>query len=380
MKKIRITPILLVLILSLMFSKPVKSQHFLDTSSVWSIWYDGSNEGGGNIGFRVRLMQPVDSSGTWKSTILYSRNQNPDAWLPYFGQLKEDGAGKKIYMNSTLLYDFSIVAGDTFGFMKCEKVDSILMNGSYRHRWIFYCLQNPWPLTDTADIWVEGIGSIKRGLFYPGSWFCSGIVGNPFTELICFHQGVNLLYMDTLFMDCLKTSTWYPPVKFPNSTDNHWNYNYEELNNFGGINQGNLKVSSLKDTVIHGLSCRKYSAVTTNHLGQPVSNIPFYLRQTGKKIFYSVGGSFYELFDLGADAGYNWTSRNPYEIYGLTPDADSLTTYTVDSVYYEFPLWAGQPFSFRTLIISSSSGWKFKLPVREITGGRWFFFPGKWEE
>jgi hypothetical protein len=324
-------------------------------------------------------MHPVDSSGILKSKILYSRNQNPDDWFQNLGELKEDTIGK-IYLNSTLLYDFSLLPGDTFGSMKCLAADSILMNGSFRHRWIFKCLTSPIPTADTVDIWLEGIGSIMHGLFYPGAGFCSGVVGNPFTELICFHQAGNLLFMNSFYSDCLQTSTFFPPNIWPAETENHWTYNYKEPNSFGGYDIGNVTIRSIKDTIFHGWSCQKYSFVTINHLNQQVSNFPIYMRQSINKILYSVGGAYYELFNFGAGQGYTWTSRNPYEIYGLTPDSDSLTTFTVDSVYYEPPIWNWEPFSFRTLGISSNSGWKFKLPVREVTGGRWFFFPGKWDE
>ncbi|MCX6270026.1 MAG: T9SS type A sorting domain-containing protein [Bacteroidetes bacterium] len=373
-----LTPILLFLVFLLNSSGNVVSQNFLDTSSVWSIWYDCTGEGGGNIGFRIRLTEPVDSGGMWQSGILFSRNQNPDEWISHFGKLREDSSGN-IYLNSTLLYNFSLLPGDTFGDMRCITVDSVQMNGNYRQRWIFQCLSGSLPGFDTADVWVAGIGSL-HGLFYPGAWFCSLIVGNPFTQLICFHQAGNLIFMSSSFADCLHSSNYYAPEKWPAGLNNYWSYNYEEQNGFGGINLGNVLIRSLQDAVINGFSCRKYSSLTVNHLNQTLSNITFYIRQTGTTVYYSFGGPFYELFDLEADAGDSWTTRNPYEIFGLTAEPDSLTTFTVDSVFYDPTYFSWSPFCYRNLVISSSSDWKFKLPVMEITGGHWFFFPGKWDD
>ncbi len=361
---------------------PGKTQTFLDSSSVWSIWYDASGGGGGNIGYQIRLSEPVLSNGFWESDMYYARNQNPDEWTHLLPKLREDSTGN-IYLNFSLLYDFNLISGDTFQDMRCILVDTVLLDIP-RKRWYFKCLDNPSPGFTPVDTWIEGIGSIMRGLFYPGFWGCSMVVGNPYTQLICFHHSGNLVYMNPLLTNCLKSSNWYAPEKWPADDKNYWSYSYEEQTGFGGVNLGNVHIESIKDTVVGGFPCRKYQSTTVNHLNQTLSDIPFFLRQTGTLISYSFGGQFYELFDLGADPGYSWTTRNPYEIYGLTPGPDSMSTFTVDSIYYQtrmgqqWSIW--DPVLFRSLAISSSSQWNFHLPVMETTGGRWFFFPGKWDE
>jgi len=374
--------IILQVFLLLSVFLPGKTQTFLDSSSVWSIWYDASGGGSGNIGYQIRLTEPVFSNGYWESDMFYARNQNPDEWTHLLYKLREDSTGN-IYLNFSLLYDFNLISGDTFQDMRCILVDTVLLDIP-RKRWFFKCLDNSWPGSNLSDTWIEGIGSIMRGLFYPGFWGCSWTVGVPNTQILCFHHSGNLVFPNPFSLNCLKSSHSNYTKNWLASDVNYFSFGFEEQTGFGGINLGNVHIESIKDTVVGGLPCRKYQSTTVNHLNQTLSDIPFFLRQTGTVISWSFGGPFYVLFDLGADPGDSWTTRNPYEIYGLTPGPDSMSTFTVDSVFYQtsmgqqWSIW--NPELYRCLAISSSSQWKFHLPVMETTGGRWFFFPGKWDE
>ncbi len=373
--KVRGTWILLCLLIPVIAGY---SQSFLDTSSVWSLWYDATGEGGQNTGFRVKLEQPWDSAG-WKiSSIQISRNQNPEEWFPGFGRLRED-INNNIWLNNNLLYDFSIQPGDTFLDKLCFSRDTVMLGGVSRIRWMFECLDTIWWSNDTADIWIEGIGSIRRGLFYSDFLFCPPPLGTPFTYLICYHHGNIPVFINQNFNSCLHSSTFLPPEHWPDGPDNKWYHDYEEPNPWGGTDLGNICIKSVSDAVVSGYPCRKYRCQTVNHMEEMVMDDYFYLRQEGSVVYYSFGGPFYVLFDLGAHPGDSWTTRNPYEIYGLAPEADSMTTYTVDSVYYSDAFWPSEIF-YRNLVISSSSDWTFKMPVMEVTGGRWFFFPGRWDD
>lgn len=123
------------------------------------------------------------------------------------GFIRQDISMKKVYVrvsDSTekLLYDFTLNKGDTLqpnninvwslDTIVVNSVDSVLINGQYRKRWVL----SP-PIFNDTTMLIEGIGS-NRGLFE--SIIKSGF--EEWAELVCFEQNGKKIFPDTLGDTC----------------------------------------------------------------------------------------------------------------------------------------------------------------------------------
>jgi len=122
----------------------------------------------------------------------------------YVGAFREDTSARKIFFvqpldsSENLLYDFTMVVGDTVkGFLSSywaclpyaqivNSIDSTLVGGSYRKRWI---IGTGW------FKFIEGIGSTAGLLDH----VCE-IIDGPITSLLCFSQNGIVLYPSNAWM------------------------------------------------------------------------------------------------------------------------------------------------------------------------------------
>jgi len=128
------------------------------------------------------------------------------------------------YANDTieqLHYDFNLAMGDSFyfyyapmmGWHYVTSVDSLFINGSYRHTITF----------DQVDTWIEGIGS-DAGLFESNM-----LIGNLYTSLLCYSENGNVIYSP--LGDCNRSGTWINEVSnslikvYPNPANNVIEFN-----------------------------------------------------------------------------------------------------------------------------------------------------------
>jgi hypothetical protein len=128
----------------------------------------------------------------------------------YLAAVREDTIGMKIYSffnddhQERLIYDFSLEAGDTasiytyWPFRTAEKkhikvvhVDSILINNQYRRRLEI----------ERGDFWVEGIGSIEWGLFFPVPFGWADL-GLP--KLLCIHENDLMIWQRPGYNTCFE--------------------------------------------------------------------------------------------------------------------------------------------------------------------------------
>jgi len=104
-----------------------------------------------------------------------------------------------------LLYDFSAQKGDTikqndYIYSVVTGIDSILIGDTYRKR--FQVEHNSF--FHNPDYIVEGIGSIKNGLF---GLVTDGITGGSFYwEHICYHENEEVYYLNPKFDECYPES------------------------------------------------------------------------------------------------------------------------------------------------------------------------------
>lgn len=357
---------LIIALLSVSLTGSAQYIHLLDTGRVWNCWWNSAG-GGGSGGYQLKLGQTVIFGSKTFYNVLYSNNLYPGEWLGNGIYLREDSARKVWQMwpgyPDHLLYDFSLTPGDTFNMtLQCDSVDSVFIGNSYRRRWTF----------TSGEKWVEGLGSLTSGLMFPDNYGTVGIL----SEAVCVHENGNLVYQDTSFTDCSPVGSQYD--KWVPDLLTHWYHDYLEENPNGTEpNKGYVNIKSIKDTVISSHSCKKLLSTFVNHLGATVGTIPFYTYTNGRKVYYTFNHNFSMLYDFGANPGDSWTMRNPYEIYGLSPDSDSMSVITVDSVAGR---WDHFPIVYKQMYTHSSGSWFFDKPVMVRTGGDGFLFPGKWNE
>ncbi len=104
--------------------------------------------------------------------------------------------------NETLLYDFAMQPGDSIccnentSLVLLRTSDTILDDGNIRKRYDFQYKENGY-LMDEHEIWIEGIGS-ELGLLHVGSL---SLVGGTY-ELLCYYEGDDLIWHNSLFDSC----------------------------------------------------------------------------------------------------------------------------------------------------------------------------------
>jgi hypothetical protein len=144
--------------------------------------------------------------------------------LSYYAAVREDTIGEKIYAvfpcdsamlpyspylcDEVLLADFNVQAGDQIKvyckwpglserWITVDDVDSIWIDNQYRKRinMVDYYSNTNWP----PDSWVEGIGSIVYGLFFP-SPEAMALGDSP--KFLCMHLNGELLYRNPIYDTC----------------------------------------------------------------------------------------------------------------------------------------------------------------------------------
>jgi hypothetical protein len=163
-------------------------------------------------------------------------------WDPnryYYAAVREDTIAGKIYAlypcdSSRLIYnlpdyceeklmaDFSVKAGDkvtVYSFwpayyasqlVTVKDVDSVLIENEYRKRInLVDRMSNNfnWP----SDSWVEGLGSVVYGLFFPGPEVVIDL-GDP-PKFLCLHVGDVLIYQNDLYSTCYVQNSGFGGIK-----------------------------------------------------------------------------------------------------------------------------------------------------------------------
>jgi hypothetical protein len=119
--------------------------------------------------------------------------------------MREDTTGK-VWLKMTandeefLMYDFSIITGDTVQVGKDDPVDllvdsitTVIINGIDHQKYWFTCFTNEY----YHEYWIEGIGS-NQGIVWSGS---AMIVGG-FFRLLCKSKNEVLYYMNPDYSSC----------------------------------------------------------------------------------------------------------------------------------------------------------------------------------
>jgi hypothetical protein len=187
--------------------------------------------------------------------------------------VREDTIGEKIYAlypceyyyydcEEVLLADFDVQAEDQIevycrwpwfssNWVTVEKVDSIWIDNQYRKR---VKIVNGYPSHLPQDYWVEGIGSIAFGLFFPSPEAVADLGDTP--KFLCLHLNGELLYRNPLYDTCfVKDSGVDIPVIVPPedgtycSVDNEWiyidgSYTYRIYNAHGSLILSGISSSS----------------------------------------------------------------------------------------------------------------------------------------
>ena len=263
---------------------------------------------------RIYYLEFTNSSGYYSMV----RPLSPD--------IKDCVSHQKAYSEGEiLLYDFNNKRiGDTLFVYPygnpaiITDIDSILIQNSYRKRYEY----------DSGytgkDYVVEGIGSVKLGLFdaLTPMVVCGGLFE---WEFVCFSQNNELIYQNPDFKNCNSTEKWSDSDYFKTGTE--WYYGETNRINPSNPDLKSIGYNALKstgDTIINGQKCY----IISRTKGNPscyTGNEPFYLKQSNDTVsFYNKDkNKFCMLYFYGAHKGDSWTIEYPLGDVLVTVDSVS---------------------------------------------------------
>lgn len=225
-----------------------------------------------------------------------------------------------------LLYDFNnkkigdMLFNSRYG-TTITNIDSILVGQTYRKRYEYGSWQYG------KDYAIEGIGSVKTGLFDAISDIplCGGIFG---WEFVCFSQNNESIYQNPDYKSCNSTEKWSDNDYLKTGTE--WYFGETSRMSSSNPDLKSISYNALKstgDTIINGQKCFIISRIKGNPSCY-TGNEPFYLKQSNDTVsFYNkVKNKFCTLYVYGAHQGESWTVE--------FPSGDILTT--VDSVTIDY--------------------------------------------
>ena len=145
-------------------------------------WYFGYHAGGG--GTVYEYPDVLMTGDTLINGLTYKKVFEPGGINhPYESAVMEDGF-RKVFLKQfsdtssspgTLIFDFSLQVNDTFISPYVERIDTMLvvrsidtifLGGALRRQFVLYPLN--YSSYDSTDVWVEGIGSLRYGLYQDG--------------------------------------------------------------------------------------------------------------------------------------------------------------------------------------------------------------------
>ncbi|MFN8287076.1 MAG: T9SS type A sorting domain-containing protein [Chitinophagales bacterium] len=182
--------LILSLILVLLFYTKTQSQVYqyvplIDSSAVmeWKgqCWFDVMHSSVNHINHYIIKGDTLLNGNSWRKLFIVNYNVQVDTVLT--GAITET-AGKKVYykaftdsanINGDLVYDFNLKIDDTLfrpgavdEIMVIKNIDTVWGPLGYSKQ---FSLCNAY-VNDTTftDVWIEGVGSIKKGLFASRCW------------------------------------------------------------------------------------------------------------------------------------------------------------------------------------------------------------------
>lgn len=216
-----------------------------------------------------------------------------------------------------LLYDFNVKVGDNvqLGFYRCtiQSIDSIKIGDSYRKRY-----------NTGYDEYVEGIGSIKKGLL--GTLIQIPTCGGGMSwEHVCFSQNGETVYRNPAYRDCNSTQKWSDKNYLVKNTQ--WYYGetifpfYTPTIKIDDYNS----LKSLGDTLINGKNCniiRHVRNTPTCYGYHPT----VYIYQSNDTVFFynTTTKKFSSLYVYAANKGDSWIVEYPAGIVKVNVDSISF--------------------------------------------------------
>lgn len=177
----------------------------------------------------------------------------------FYGYMRED-TSKHIYFSydgqsEHILYDFNLSLNDTIFIPWSEyldsiqsrvaQIDSVQYGSSYRKRYTLEEIASGWGLGD--HIWVEGIGSISHGVFYPEIWWV-----DQSAWLMCYSHNGEGLYGGgcPVTLDVQNLTQQGNIVLYPNPTSSTITIQTENIMNVEIINiQGKVIYDGIENAV-----------------------------------------------------------------------------------------------------------------------------------
>lgn len=173
------------------------AQNLVSQGNQWNTsttsWWGGQN----TYSKSLKVEGTIETNGYIYSKIIRSSDSLNNEWINTNIRLRQDSSSK-IYIlengNESVLYDFSLIIGDTFYIESwdCEiivtNIDSVQLNNGEKRKRLF--LNNSVHPGEPPLEWIEGIGS-QFGLTEYRGVYCAIDLNN---KLLCFYNNQELLY------------------------------------------------------------------------------------------------------------------------------------------------------------------------------------------
>jgi hypothetical protein len=222
MKTIKFFKQCLLAAIAAIMALPAQSQNFLSTDKIWiyfyhqdhHTWYDDEGKviwaGPGDFTDYFKVGEDSLINGLIYKKILATDDADMQNWK-YRALLREEGS--KIFIKNQdeaedLLYDFGLQEKESFTHYKggvpivdvLESIRDTIIGEVERKVYVFSKHPASDPDWTAEEIWIEGIGSLLRGLLRTDGAFFAGASNN--VALTCLFQNGELIYHNPEFERC----------------------------------------------------------------------------------------------------------------------------------------------------------------------------------
>jgi hypothetical protein len=204
------------------FSLLTHGQELVKTNLIWSNfvykYFDIPNYSTHD----TKIGNEVIVNDTAYLELLRSDTEDKLEWYNY-GNLREESNGKLFYRkysneSEKQIFDFSAVTGDTIDSydrytdqivrFRVEEIDSVIIENVKRKRMKMLSLAAGM----ISEYWISGIGSLS-GMPYNND----GAVGRDEYSLLCLNYNDSLIYKNSEFINCYRSSIGFNEMKNPSN-------------------------------------------------------------------------------------------------------------------------------------------------------------------
>jgi hypothetical protein len=200
----------------LFMSSQAFSQNFISEKKLWSVVYIGSSGDPWVKTSCFRFSGDTILNQRHYFKLYGSEDENGEKWILRGLWFEENNFIYSYWIptkQTTLVYDFNIVEGDSFqineySWIFVDSIRTLEWGGKLRKHWFFSSHKDAYFDSDKYTVWIEGVG--QTGLLTRSSE--NGITG-AFNHLLCFSENGEQVYQNPDYSSCWINTTSAPSVE-----------------------------------------------------------------------------------------------------------------------------------------------------------------------